>query len=87
MNSTAFTAVIPLQTTRKITVVEDIGVAGSPTTDYYVLRDLADTPRRIPAGDPYPFDCPTGNWVKGYIAGYIKAVTGSTTFIQDEAWS
>ena len=86
LNSTAFTAIIPLQSTAVVSLQEDLGNSNWPTTDFLVCRDLADTPRRISAGNEYPFEC-EGVWVKGYIAGYAKTVTGSADFIQDEKWT
>lgn len=86
VNSTAYTAVIPTQATTKITLNEDLGVSGWPTTDFYVVRFLTDTPKRIAAGMTYDFDV-SGFWHAGETAGYIKTVTGSTTFVQDEQWS
>ena len=78
------TPVVAVTDCKRITVGEDPSVVGWPTTDYQVYKpDYNSTPRQIPIGQTYTFEGP--RYWAGQTVGYIKAVTGSTTFYQDES--
>ncbi len=67
----------------RITVGEDGTVSGAPTTNYNVYKpDYNSTPRQVFIGQTYTFQ---GIFVPGQIVGYIKSITGTTTFFKDES--
>lgn len=75
--------VVQSYTLKGVTVGEDVGVVGSPTTDFYVLKSgPTGTPRRIKLGSSYTF---TGIFAPGTLVGFVQTVTGTTTFFQDES--
>jgi hypothetical protein len=84
VNSSGFSAITTLSNCKGVAVNEDAGVASWPTTDFLVCQALADTPRRMKAGSAYKFET-QHFWQAGTVVGYVKAVTGSTTFAQDES--
>ena len=84
-NTVAFTAVTCLSACRSVSINEDLGVGGWPTTDLLVAKYNTDTPKRISAGSGYVFDTTPTSFHAGEVAGYVKTVSGSTTITQDEA--
>jgi hypothetical protein len=75
---------------KSVRITENRGVAGWPTSDFLIAKPTTSaTPVRVQAGAQYTFGDAATFWKLGDIAGYIKMVTGSTTFDQDEdvGWS
>lgn len=71
--------------TKTVTIAEDASVASWPTTDFKILAPTSgDTAIQRPQGTGYTFVCPTAFWPAGTVVGYVKAVTGTTTFQQYE---
>lgn len=82
----AWVAVTAQTVTKRIIVQEDASVANWPTTDYLVAKPLStDDQIRKVAGARYTFEKGEYPYRIGSIAGYIKAVSGTTTFAQDES--
>ena len=86
VNNSGYTAVtVQSPATKNIRIGEDPGVGGYPTTDFYIAKPTnAATPIRVTAGNSYVFFTVGGLFVQGQIVGYVKTVSGSTTFDQDE---
>lgn len=85
VSSGAFTQIVALSNCQGVTVGEDPSVSGFPTTDFLVARPLGTSnPRRISGGGSYRFTSPLGLFKKGQTVGFIKAVSGTTTFFTDE---
>lgn len=85
VNSIAATAITANSFCTEIRVVENAGVAGFPTTDYYVYKPTTgQTPTRIGAGIGYVFRSKRSFFKLGQTVGYVQTVSGSTTFDQDE---
>ena len=95
VNAVGFTAVTVQNTLgcKNVRILEDPGVAGWPTSDFLIAKPLAtSTPVRIPAGDAYTFSAASQNpanasaswFAPGLVVGYVKTISGSTTFDQDE---
>jgi hypothetical protein len=85
VGSTQFTQIVAQTQCGEITVGEDPSVSGWPTTDFLVAKpSAANTPRRVSAGGTYTFSALGGRFMAGAIAGYVEAVSGATTFFQDE---
>lgn len=84
-NAVSFTAVTCLTACRSVTINEDIGAGGYPSTDLLVAKLSTDTPKRIPSGSAYSFDTSPTSFHAGEVAGFVKTVAGSTTIAQDEA--
>jgi hypothetical protein len=80
--SGTYSVVIAQSYSRQITVGEDPGVVGYPTSDFYVAKPaIGQTPRRVQTGGTYTF---VGPFIAGTVAGFITTVSGTTTFFQDE---
>lgn len=85
VNAAGFTAITTQSFCKNVRIMENPGVTNWPTTDYLIAKPTAGTtPVRIPAGQSYTFNSPASFFTINQIAGYVKAVTGSTTFDQDE---
>ena len=72
---------------RTITIGEDPGVAGWPTTDFKVKGSAPGSVAiQRPAGTSYQFQRISGQaaFSPGETVGYVETVTGSTTFFQAE---
>lgn len=81
----AATAVTAVSYCRNIRITENRGVVGWPTADFLIYKPTdAATPVRIQAGAQYTFNAPPSFYKPGDIVGYVKMVSGSTTFDQDE---
>lgn len=85
VGSSAYSAVTAQTNCTQVTIGEDPSVSGWPTTDFLIAKPgSASTPRRISAGGTYTFSAMGGRFTQGTIVGYVEAVSGSTTFFQDE---
>jgi hypothetical protein len=85
VGSSQFTQIVAQTQCGEITVGEDPSVNGWPTTDFLVAKpSAANAPRRVSAGGTYTFSALGGRFMAGAIAGYVEAVSGATTFFQDE---
>lgn len=84
VNSSGDTAIIANSFCKIIVVKENPGVVGWPTTDFLVKKGGSSTYIRITAGSAYTFQSGPSFYKLGQTVGYLKAVTGSTTFDQDE---
>lgn len=85
VTNAAFVAVTAQTITKEITIQEDASVVGFPTTNYKVAKPTSgDTPLEKIAGSRYVFRKGTYPYRAGDIAGYVKTLTGTTTFYQDE---
>lgn len=78
--------VVALGFTQFIRVGEDPSVLGWPTTDFVVKKPAADSdPIQKIAGASYTFSKRDGGFYsKGEVAGYIRTISGTTTFQHDE---
>ena len=87
VNSTDASSIAVQTYPRIVSIGEDPSISGYPTTDFLVYKMTTDeNPRRIPAGGNYTFPrTDAGSFRPGQIVGYVKAVTGSTTFFIDES--
>lgn len=82
----AILAVIAQSYCRHIRITENRGVSGWPTSDFLISKPLAtNVAVRIEAGAQYTFTSMESSYGPGTVVGYIKMVTGSTTFDQDES--
>jgi len=82
----AWVAVTATTDTRRISVQEDPSVANWPTTDYLVAKPLSSSVQiRKLAGAKYVFERGEYMHRAGSVAGYVKTVSGTTTFAQDES--
>lgn len=87
VSSVTPTAVVATNFCHTIAVGEDPSVVGWPTTDFAVLKpSTTDQERTIPIGNAYHFER-RGNWSPGQTVGYIRSLSGTTTFFQDEMGS
>jgi hypothetical protein len=80
-------AVAATCTCRRITIGENPGVTGWPTTDFLVTgNEAGSTPIQRPAGTQWTFENPVlgRGFHAGDIVGYVETVTGSTTFLKVE---
>jgi hypothetical protein len=95
VNAAGFTAVTVQNTLgcKNVRIMENPGISGWPTSDFLIAKPLStSTPVRIPAGSAYTFSAasqnaanPASSWLApGSIVGYVKLVSGSSTFDQDE---
>ena len=85
VTNSAATAVTTVSFCRNVRVTENRGVVGWPTSDFLIYKpDGNATPVRIQAGSQYTFNAPPSFFKPGQIVGYVKMVTGTTTFDQDE---
>lgn len=81
VNSSTYTAVTVQTVCRKVTVYED---AQAGTTDYYLSGAGGDSDRvQKPAGSKKEFES-TRPLQPNEILGYIKTVSGSVSFAQEE---
>lgn len=81
------TPVIAQTQTESIVIGEDASVAVWPTTAFQILKPTnSDQAIQFPIGVTYEFRSPTNGlpYQPGDVAGYVLAVSGSTTFFQDE---
>jgi hypothetical protein len=68
----------------RVRVVENLGVAGWPTTDLLIIKgDPSETAIRILAGKEY-IEPTRGMFLKGVTPIWVQAVTGTTTLDIDE---
>lgn len=90
VTNSADTPVKALTWTAAITVGEDASVVGYPTVDFLVKKPTAaDDARRVQSGGTYTFQKGLGGnessrYGPGDIAGYVRTVAGTSSFIQDE---
>jgi len=87
VSDTQYTAVIARSCCHDVIVGEDPSVVNWPTTNFYVAKpEPTNSPRQIPVGQSYAFSHKFDRkpYSPGDIAGYIKCVSGTTTFFQDE---
>ncbi len=84
--TTVATAITASTWCRQITIQEDLGVAGWPTTDYLIARPTStDDFLRVAGGVAYVFTFGGFDLIpNGAVVGYAKTVSGSTTFQQTE---
>jgi hypothetical protein len=86
VGSSDFTEVVAQTNCGEVTVGEDPSVIGWPTTDFLVSKARpGNTPRRVSAGGTYTFSALGGRFDVGAIVGYVEAVSGATSFFQDES--
>jgi hypothetical protein len=77
-------AITPVSACKSVRVMENRGVAGWPTSDFLIYKPTnLVTPVRVPAGSSYTFSTNQIGIPTSPI-GYIKMVSGTTTFDQDE---
>lgn len=87
VTNTDFTAVTANTYCHDIVIGESPTVANWPTTDFLIAKPDADaTPRRVVIGQLYTFRraFDRAPFRPGDIVGYVKSVSGTTTFFQDE---
>jgi hypothetical protein len=84
VNSAGDTAIITNGPCKIIVVCEDPGVASWPTTDFLIKKGNSSQYVRIKAGSTYTFSSGPSFFPVGTTVGFIKTVSGSTTFDQDE---
>jgi hypothetical protein len=67
---------------RKVLVYENTVNA---TSDFEIRAPLSTSGAIVrPQGDKYLFENPQGMWKKGDIVGYVKTLTGTPNFAQEE---
>lgn len=91
VSATAPTAVIVQSDCMQVRIAENRGVSGYPTSDFLISKPLSTSPQvRVQAGAQYtfvsnrrPMVSPSG-FRAGQTVGYVRMVSGTTTFDQDE---
>ena len=85
VGNTNYVAIKANTACRNITVGEDRSAAGWPTADFSVKKpSTGSAARQISAGGTYSFMAQS-SFQPGDIVGYVKLVSGSSTFFQDES--
>lgn len=85
VGSSSYVAVVAVTSCRNITVGEDRSAGAFPTADFYVAKPSSgNTPRQVVSGGTYSF-MSQSMFQPGDIVGYVKLVSSSSTFFQDES--
>jgi hypothetical protein len=84
VSDSADTAVVTNSVCGKVNVYEDPGVSGWPNSDYLVRSPDESVYVRKAAGTSFEFKSGSEPYKKGETLGYVKMVTGTTTFDQFE---
>ncbi len=88
VSNTQFTAVVTHEQCKKVRITENRAVVGYPTSDFLIAKpDTTDTPVQVQAGAQYEFLSGDDYFGKAAVIGYVKMVSGTTTFDQDEGQS
>ena len=83
--STTATPIVTQTATSSVVIQEDPSVANWPTTDFLLQMPTNTDPAiRRTQGTSFEIKSPVGLFQKGATVGYVKTVTGTTTFQQYE---
>jgi hypothetical protein len=84
VNASGDTAIVCNDACKIVILSEDPGVASWPTTDFLVKKGGSSQYIRVPRGQTYTFQSGPSFFSAGQTIGFLKTVSGTTTFDQDE---